>query len=371
MIIVIVTCNHLINSSAQSLFVNGGFEEENICTEYKVNCAPEGWISNSNNFSNYFKGRHLAHSGSHCMGFEAGKTRNKYQRSHIRTQLLCALRKGKKYLISFYVRSHHDILDSVGIVFTSYDFLFEKRLSHKMLPDIFLKDTRNNLRRNDTTWQKVDIVYTATGTELYMAIGNFSRRDINYETGIPMEGRFFVYIDNMSMVPVDPMEKICKDWQYSKAAIYDFSHRHEYLQRYVRYYRNFNKLPVPPKPGSTTMTAIDTLIIPDVLFAFDKHELKEKTSVLLDSFCRRIVKLKIDSLVVEGHTDSIGSDEYNEKLSLDRSVTVRDYFIINCNINSGIIFNRGFGSSVPVADNSNPAGRQRNRRVEVLLYVRD
>lgn len=356
---------------SQNLLVNGGFEEENICTEYKVNCAPEGWISTSNGFSNYFKEGIRAYNGTHCMAVEAGRTRNKYQRTYIRSQLLCRLRKGNRYRLEFQVKSPHYILDSLGVYFTNYDFLFEKKLPHRIIPSVFVRDAGNRFARGDTTWQNVIVDFTATGQENYITIGNFSKRDINGETGIYMENRFFIFIDDVSLQPAHPGEKICADWLTSREKIYDQNERHEYLQRYVRYYRNYNKLPESPKLGVTKIIVIDTLVIPDVLFAFDKSSLQKHSYELLDSFCTHIRGRQIDSIVVEGHTDSIGGTTYNERLSQERSQTVRDYFVSSCGLKASIITLRGRGALMPVATNKSPAGRQLNRRVEILLYIRE
>jgi len=71
-------------------------------------------------------------------------------------------------------------------------------------------------------------------------------------------------------------------------------------------------------------------------------------------------------LEVEGHTDSVGSDEYNQRLSENRANSVRD-FLIREGINSSSIAARGFGESQPVATNDTAAGRQQNRRVELVV----
>ena len=81
-------------SFSQNLLLNGGFEEENICTEYKMNCAPEAWLVNDDVFNNYFKDASRAYQGSHCMSIEAGRDRKTFKRTFIRAQLLCGLRKG-------------------------------------------------------------------------------------------------------------------------------------------------------------------------------------------------------------------------------------------------------------------------------------
>jgi hypothetical protein len=69
---------------------------------------------------------------------------------------------------------------------------------------------------------------------------------------------------------------------------------------------------------------------------------------------------------VEGYTDSIGSDEYNQKLSEERAGTVRDY-LVSQSVGSDNISSQGFGKSDPVADNSTDAGRAQNRRVELVV----
>jgi outer membrane protein OmpA-like peptidoglycan-associated protein len=72
------------------------------------------------------------------------------------------------------------------------------------------------------------------------------------------------------------------------------------------------------------------------------------------------------SLQIEGHTDSVGSDEFNQQLSERRSDTVRD-FLAEQGVPASSISARGFGKTQPVATNDTPEGRQRNRRVELVV----
>jgi outer membrane protein OmpA-like peptidoglycan-associated protein len=71
-------------------------------------------------------------------------------------------------------------------------------------------------------------------------------------------------------------------------------------------------------------------------------------------------------VAVEGHTDSIGTDDYNQQLSEHRASSVRDY-LVQQGIASGAIEARGFGKTEPIASNDSPEGRQQNRRVELVL----
>jgi hypothetical protein len=69
---------------------------------------------------------------------------------------------------------------------------------------------------------------------------------------------------------------------------------------------------------------------------------------------------------VEGHTDNIGSDEYNQKLSEERARAVREYLVSQRVADSNVTA-KGYGKSEPVADNSTSQGRAQNRRVELVV----
>lgn len=72
------------------------------------------------------------------------------------------------------------------------------------------------------------------------------------------------------------------------------------------------------------------------------------------------------NLEVEGHTDSVGGDEYNQRLSERRAEAVRSY-LVSQGVDEASITTRGFGKTMPIASNTNPEGRQRNRRVELVV----
>jgi hypothetical protein len=76
-------------SFSQNLLANGGFEDENTCTEFHINCSPEGWISTSDAFDNFYKDPTVAHRGQHCITIEAGNSKKIFRRSYVRTQLIC------------------------------------------------------------------------------------------------------------------------------------------------------------------------------------------------------------------------------------------------------------------------------------------
>jgi outer membrane protein OmpA-like peptidoglycan-associated protein len=69
---------------------------------------------------------------------------------------------------------------------------------------------------------------------------------------------------------------------------------------------------------------------------------------------------------VEGHTDSVGSDAYNQRLSEQRAESVRDY-LLSQGLKGDILTAKGFGETSPVASNDTASGRQQNRRVELVV----
>src|SRR5579872_1934891 len=104
----------------------------------------------------------------------------------------------------------------------------------------------------------------------------------------------------------------------------------------------------------------------DVLFDSGRYTIKPTTKEKLARLAGIVLGHPGLRLEVEGHTDSVGGDEYNMKLSENRANTVREY-LVSQGINPENVSAQGFGKTMPVADNSTAAGRQANRRVEMII----
>jgi len=104
----------------------------------------------------------------------------------------------------------------------------------------------------------------------------------------------------------------------------------------------------------------------DVLFDFNKYTLKPGTREKLAKVSGILLAYPGLKIQVEGHTDSVGSDEYNQKLSEQRAGAVRDYLVAQ-GVPTANISAMGFGKANPVASNDTAAGRQQNRRVELVV----
>ncbi len=106
--------------------------------------------------------------------------------------------------------------------------------------------------------------------------------------------------------------------------------------------------------------------MPDVLFAFNKYNLKPEARERLAKISGILLAYPDLKLGIEGHTDSIGSDEYNLQLSEKRADSVRGY-LVSEGVKPDNVTATGLGKADPVADNSTAAGRQLNRRVDIVV----
>ncbi|MCM2330141.1 OmpA family protein [Geopseudomonas sagittaria] len=133
-----------------------------------------------------------------------------------------------------------------------------------------------------------------------------------------------------------------------------------------------NGCPLPQYPEAAPAPAAappqDEVIVlsdlGDVLFAFDSAKLTPAAEATLDSVVEKLRGADVLAIRVDGHTDSVGSDAYNQSLSERRAASVVDY-LISQGVAAQKLSSHGFGESKPLEDNGTDAGRAQNRRVEI------
>lgn len=101
-------------------------------------------------------------------------------------------------------------------------------------------------------------------------------------------------------------------------------------------------------------------------FDFDKAKLRPENKEILSRIAGVLLTAEDVGIQVYGHTDDVGSVEYNQKLSERRAEAVRQY-LIEAGVDPNIIQSKGFGKSAPLVEGTDPASRQRNRRVEIAV----
>ncbi|HWM91587.1 MAG TPA: OmpA family protein [Thermoanaerobaculia bacterium] len=105
----------------------------------------------------------------------------------------------------------------------------------------------------------------------------------------------------------------------------------------------------------------------DVLFDFDKADIRSDAASALAQLATLIRAYPSGSTTLEGHTDAKGDDAYNQRLSERRAESVKRWLVEREGIEAGRLTPRGWGERKPVAGNEDDAGRQKNRRVEVVI----
>ncbi|EIT70018.1 MULTISPECIES: OmpA family protein [Hydrocarboniphaga] len=132
-------------------------------------------------------------------------------------------------------------------------------------------------------------------------------------------------------------------------------------------YNPICKAPGPGEPMTLEGCAVgDTIVLQGVTFEFDKARLTPNAKVILDGVAGALEKRPDIKVEIGGHTDSKGSDAYNLSLSDKRSKSVKDY-LVSKGVAAGRMTTRGYGESMPVADNNTDEGRELNRRVELKV----
>ncbi len=125
----------------------------------------------------------------------------------------------------------------------------------------------------------------------------------------------------------------------------------------------------PPQPMAKPKVK-EKIVIHDVLFEYDSSELvvgqAQETLSKLVSYMNQ--KPTYQKLIIEGHTDSIGSNPYNQNLSQRRASTIKNWLVSRYRMDPNKISIRGMGEVRPIADNGNFQGRQLNRRVEFTIF---
>ncbi|WP_159990979.1 outer membrane protein OmpA [Pelistega ratti] len=114
------------------------------------------------------------------------------------------------------------------------------------------------------------------------------------------------------------------------------------------------------------VTASKVTFNADTFFDFDRATLKPEGRNILDQVAAQVQQLNLESLIAVGHTDSVGADAYNQRLSERRAASVKQY-LVSKGIPAEQIIASGRGESQPVASNATREGRAKNRRVEIEI----
>lgn len=125
-------------------------------------------------------------------------------------------------------------------------------------------------------------------------------------------------------------------------------------------------VPVAQQTPVVAPTATKVVLNADTFFDFDKATLKPEGRQVLDQVAAQVSSINLETLIATGHTDSIGTEQYNQGLSERRANSVKEY-LVSKGVDPNRIYVEGKGETQPVASNATREGRAQNRRVEIEI----
>ena len=349
----------LMICQSQNLVLNPSFEENKYCSELlgNFNKNVSNWSIPNLGSTDYF------HSCSKAVGFENffgsqnPMTGEAYSgmyvmapedyREYIQGELSNALTKGEKYTVSFYIslaeNSSHTIKD-LGVLFlkqplnkTSDKVININNVLNEVESSHFVLINSLQYYTQKETWEKVTFEYDASGFEQFFIIGNFDTnkkiRTIKIQGSKNPDASYY-YFDEISISPFEV--------ETASSIVVNTIDDNQLLER--------NKV----------------YTLKNVLFDFDKSDLLDSSITELDQLSRYLETHKKLQIEIYGHTDNVGSQERNDKLSLLRAKTVALY-LISKGLKPERIIAQGYGNRFPLTTNDTEAGRALNRRVEFKL----
>ena len=354
-----------------NLVANGSFEDINVCTEFDARCEPDAWFY----LPNYIE----EPQGNDSNKYEViafANTRYKGRAgNYLYTKLLCPLKEGKRYRFSMWVVTPKNEFDHLDTYFTYLEPTNHNALNTITEPAFSLD--KKSIESTHRRWIKCSYTYTATGEERFLTIGNFSDKPIDIEksTANNKQGEILYGIDNISLVPLDNKEPMCNEYFANIKQLYDQNYRHPA--------KMIHSLPLDTTllqsakrnaytnssfgANNKAFTKVDTLFIPDILFRYNSSDINTEFMGKLQTLITNIRIRHFSAIEIVGHTDNIGSKDFNNNLSLQRANAIKNYILLQLSLPGEMIATKGMGEISPIATNETPEGRKSNRRVEIIL----
>ncbi|HEY6163236.1 MAG TPA: OmpA family protein [Bacteroidia bacterium] len=349
---------------------NGGFEEYNKCPKNVSKFSySKYWFEANMGTTDLFSTcnpplvvKHAPHSGKAYAGIASGRkkvrweyrngrkivlaTRNAYYQEYIEVKLEKPLEAGKKYCLSMYVA-----LDSNQYAAYNYlQFVLSKQKLNADHSEVIwpLKDTvhtiGNDSTLDDHTWTNISAQFIATGGEKFLTIGIFDP-DITFEDlrsinpKANAENSFsYYFIDDVSLAAQSGNECACANPPLVQNEVKDTSY-------------------------SFHLVKGETIVLKNIFFESGKSFLLPASAPELEALLKLLNENPGMKIEISGHTDNVGKEEDNLRLSEARAKAVHDYLVAKGIWSERLSF-KGYGSSKPITPNDTPEDRAQNRRVE-------
>lgn len=369
----------IIADSSQhvNLVFNGSFEEYRHCPRrvdaVGVLTLVEGWYQPTRGSADYFNvcgsrecgvpsnklGQQLPHDGDGYCGIYCSK--NDY-REYLQTRLRRKLRSGDSIQLTFWASLSEESTGAVatlGGLFTKESIsdtvrtLFMAKEREYLSDEIFQTIARPYVPQvvnpidstivNTRGWQRISGIFVAQGGEQYITIGNFNLAEhsgyVDYDSLTRLLPGAYYYIDDITVECLNCPPPVADDLNVDST----------YLT-----------------VEQPTFSVGCTFVLKDIFFEFDKSTILQQSYFELRSLISLLETYPNMRIEIRGHTDSKGSDSYNQRLSENRAKAVTDY-LISKGISEKRLQYKGYGKTMPIDTNDTEEGRANNRRVEFKI----
>lgn len=357
---ILLICNAV---KSQNLLANPGFEEFNICVEYRALCAPEAWFNIP--ATNILVNSRVAPdpvSGHMLLIFPVGNVMANFNKPRfVYTGFCCPLIAGQKYTLSFFLNTATVNFKQLAFYFTDTEPSSGNVNQLIKTPDLIITPQHID-SNNNQSWKHIKCNYIATGKEKFFIMGTAGIPPVVYDMKDAMNksGDVLYFIDDIEFRP-DSIMPPCNAFNTNKQYLYDQNYRH-----------TNNVLALPemveePKMKPVVHFKNDTITIAALLFDVGKYNIKPYVKNILDSLVAVIDHKNFLKIEVSGHTDNSGNQKSNQTLSEARATAIQQYIIHRLPRFAEKIHAAGKGQDVPIAPNDTESGREKNRRVEIVI----
>jgi outer membrane protein OmpA-like peptidoglycan-associated protein len=357
----ICCCCFFCHLQSQNLFANAGFEDINRCVEYHADCAPEAWFNIP--ATNILVNSRVAPRpvlGHMVLTVPIGNVMTNFNKPrYVYSGFCCPLVAGQKYSLSFFINTPKLPFQSLAFYFTAKEPTLGNVAQLIAAPSLIISAENIDADYKDN-WKHVRADYSATGEEKFCIITTegLPARNFDMKDAMNSSGDVLCFIDEILFKAANDLP-VCENYNAIQLRLYEQDYRHT------------DDMIALPESKPTVHFTNDTITIAALLFDVGKYDLKSNVKNKLDSLISVLAKKKFLKIEVSGHTDNSGNQQNNQVLSENRARAIQQYIITALPKFAEKIQSTGKGQNFPVAGNDTEAGRERNRRVEIVITYFD
>lgn len=353
---------------SQNLVLNPSFEETERCAEIigGFNKNAKFWSTPTLGTTDLFNGCSNASVGmpNNFNGSQSAKSGNNYAglymlsennyREYIQGTLASPLEKGVKYTISFYLslaEKSDFAIKNLGFLLTEeiLNTTISKEISAHKLHKLnivnysFYSFENRKFYKNNSDWTLVAMDFEAKGNEQFVTIGNFQNNRKTKKRLVAGKSEYdmaYYYLDMVSIKPSSSLDKVAMPTTPPRL-------------------KEDEKV---EKPTAKIFDLNKTYIFENVIFNFNSTELSKLAQAEIEAVYAFLKQNPSARIFIAGHTDNVGTPDYNQKLSQNRAFAVLDYFK-TLGLSNNKISAKGYGATQPLKSNETEEGRAQNRRV--------